>query len=449
MKKKNIGEYVAGETIFKEFVLKDIVGEGSFGTVYLVENRVGLPFALKVLFKSVSMEKRGLESVMRIQSNRLVRIHDYGETVDGKDCVLMEYLETSMDNVLEEGVIDEERSLKYFVEILKGLKVLEDNWILHRDIKPDNLFLLEDIIKIGDFGTAKFMTGRTSTMSEVAGTFNFMAPERFKREYGFSVDRWSSAVIFYRMLTGRYVFDGNDRTQIFGSIMMDEPNLHIVPPKYRLFFKKCFEKDFEKRHSSIIEMLDELKLIVGTENGEDEKKSGGWIRPVRPDSGKGLFEKQTVLHLRRRPITVGDAKFKKVFKLDEKRRPLEYVENEYEDNGNGTVTDHFTGLMWQQSGSKTYIAYEKIDKYIESLNDEGFAGFNDWRLPTVDELASLLEPAKQDNDLFIKPVFDRAQSWCWTTDIRSSGSVWLVYFRFGHVYWNVLKFVGYVRAVRQ
>lgn len=443
-----MNEYAIGDEIFKEYVLQKFVGEGSFGKVYLVENRVGLPFALKVLHKSVSMELRGLESVMRIQSNRLLRIQDYGETADGKDCILMEYVPSSLDDVLEEGVLDEERSLRYYVEILKGLMVLEDNWILHRDIKPGNLFMLEDIIKIGDFGTAKFMTGRTSSMSEVAGTFNFMAPERFKKEYGFSVDRWSAAVIFYRMLTGRLVFDGGDRTEIFGSIMMDEPNLDIVPEYYRDFFQKCFEKDFEKRHGGVREVLDELKAITVNilKNG---KSMGKRTLAPRPVGGKGIFDKATILHLRRRPVTVGDNWFKKVFKLNEKRRPLEYIENSYKDNGDGTVTDHITGLMWQKSGSENYMPYEKVDAYIDELNYQGFAGFNDWRLPTVAELASLLEPAKSENDLFVNPMFDRTQSWCWTTDIRSSSSVWLVYFRFGHIYWNVLKYIGYVRAVRQ
>ena len=96
MNKGQTSEYAVGKEIFKEYVLRKFVGEGSFGKVYLVENRVGLPFALKVLNKSVSMELRGLESVMRIQSNRLLRIQDYGETVNGKDCILMEYVPTSL-----------------------------------------------------------------------------------------------------------------------------------------------------------------------------------------------------------------------------------------------------------------------------------------------------------------------------------------------------------------
>ena len=92
MNREKTADYGMGEEIFKECTLQRFVGEGGSGRVYLVENRVGLPFALKVLHKDVEMEEmeqRGIESVMGIRSNRLVSILDYGETVEGEACVLM------------------------------------------------------------------------------------------------------------------------------------------------------------------------------------------------------------------------------------------------------------------------------------------------------------------------------------------------------------------------
>lgn len=68
------------------------------------------------------------------------------------------------------------------------------------------------------------------------------------------------------------------------------------------------------------------------------------------------------------------------------------------------VIDHATGLMWHQSGSEEYMNWELANHWLEQLNDEGYAGFNDWRLPTVEEAASLLESSKS-NDLYIDPVF--------------------------------------------
>ena len=123
-------DYSIGKEIFKEYILKDYLGEGGFGKVYRVENRIGLPFALKVLYRDVHMEKRGVESVMRIRSNRLVSILDYGETVNGEDCILMEYVRDNLEGILEEEALTPENACRYMAEVLKGLKVLEENGIL-------------------------------------------------------------------------------------------------------------------------------------------------------------------------------------------------------------------------------------------------------------------------------------------------------------------------------
>ena len=104
--------------------------------------------------------------------------------------------------------------------------------------------------------------------------------------------------------------------------------------------------------------------------------------------------------------------------------------------------------MWQKSGSQNTLTYEKAQKYIEQLNREGFAGYSDWRLPTISELMSLLEPQKQTNGLYIDPIFDADQRWCWSADKRSSGSAWGVGFLDGLVYWNLLYDDYYVRGVR-
>ena len=64
-------------------------------------------------------------------------------------------------------------------------------------------------------------------------------------------------------------------------------------------------------------------------------------------------------------------------------------------NGDTVVVDEATGLMWQQNGSLEAITYEKAEGYIKELNRKGFAGFHDWRLPTLEEAMSLMEPKKE------------------------------------------------------
>ncbi len=123
--------------------------------------------------------------------------------------------------------------------------------------------------------------------------------------------------------------------------------------------------------------------------------------------------------------------------------------HDFKDNGNGTITDSVTGLVWEKAGSPNHMLFRDTQGYIQGLNKKKFAGYNDWRLPTLEELASLLEN-KEVDDLFTDPLFDRKQRWCWSADKRASRGrgVWHVCFYFGSVNWSSLKNYHYVRAVR-
>lgn len=133
-------------------------------------------------------------------------------------------------------------------------------------------------------------------------------------------------------------------------------------------------------------------------------------------------------------------------------RPLEYIQNDYKDQGD-IVFDLATGLLWQKAGSPNPMTYQDAQEYVKELNRERFAGHDDWRLPTIPELMSLLEPEQQSNNLYLNPIFDSRQFWCWSSDRRTKGegsseSAWHVYFYYGFVSWNYLHRRVYVRAVR-
>ncbi len=167
---------------------------------------------------------------------------------------------------------------------------------------------------------------------------------------------------------------------------------------------------------------------------------------LTPEEASDILRASPEYRLRSKPMTVSDEEFRKVFRLNDERRPLEYVKNDYEDNKDGTISDHATGLMWQQSGSGG-ILYKKTGEYVSKLNSDQFAGYDDWRLPTIDELMSLLEPEEQSNDLYISTLFDKEQRWCWSSDRRLSEGAWGVRFSYGLVYWHDDVNV-YVRVVR-
>jgi len=108
------------------------------------------------------------------------------------------------------------------------------------------------------------------------------------------------------------------------------------------------------------------------------------------------------------------------------------VQHDYKNktvNGDKIVMDHTTNLTWQQGGLSNNVKYAVAEKYITELNAKKFAGFTDWRLPTLEEAMSLMEAKKSDNDLYIDSVFDETKHWMWTADTTdSASSAWLVRF---------------------
>lgn len=90
-------------------------------------------------------------------------------------------------------------------------------------------------------------------------------------------------------------------------------------------------------------------------------------------------------------------------------------ENHFVDNGDGTITDRRTGLMWEKGGGSTSRTLRRAKFYVKKLNQNRFAGHSDWRLPTIEELASLLE-SHEMNGRHIDSLFDQKQARCWSSD---------------------------------
>ena len=88
--------------------------------------------------------------------------------------------------------------------------------------------------------------------------------------------------------------------------------------------------------------------------------------------------------------------------------------------GQRVVSDRASGLMWHQGGSYKSMRFKDALSWVDDLNRNGYAGFKDWRLPTLKEAATLLENRKMDGSLFVDPLFSRQQGWIWTGDICSS-----------------------------
>lgn len=156
-------------------------------------------------------------------------------------------------------------------------------------------------------------------------------------------------------------------------------------------------EQLEKNYRSIKSQLDELKQnieIIGSQIEQQKQRAIANI-PI-------YLSENTVTDMINR-----NGYYDKIKNLDGKGIIHQYEVKSL--SGKKVVIDHATKLMWQRSGSPDKMTYEEAKKYPDQLNREQFAGFNDWRLPTLEEAMSLLESAEKNGDLYIDPVFDKTQ----------------------------------------
>ena len=101
--------------------------------------------------------------------------------------------------------------------------------------------------------------------------------------------------------------------------------------------------------------------------------------------------------------------------------------NDFTDNGDRTVTDRVTGLMWQKESTPSEVTFGAASDYVKALNSERFGGYTNWRLPTIEELCSLMEPIQDKRGQYIDPVFVGNNYSCWSCDQVTQGGFMLVH----------------------
>jgi len=151
--------------------------------------------------------------------------------------------------------------------------------------------------------------------------------------------------------------------------------------------------------------------------------------------------------LRHQPLSIAHEDAREQFGVDKLWHPTHFFQGRFKKHGK-VVVEQKSGLMWQASGSEEWLTYQQAQNYIETLNRERFAGYADWRLATVEELMTLQESEKQENDLCLNPAFDATKTWSWTSDTRIEDGAWYVDFYFCTVFWSGFENVSYVKAVR-
>ena len=274
-----------GVVVAGKVQLERLLARGGMGSVW-VGKHLGLDIAVAVKFmstttdQSMSRFRREARTAAKIKSSNIVRILDYG--VDQETpYIVMELLEgenlgARIKRVGYVSLIEAERIM---VPVARALERAHEAHLVHRDLKPDNIFLAregdEEIPKILDFGIVKSLAGSSLSNREsteggaVIGTLHYMSPEqaRGQGDVDHRSDVWSWAVILYRMLTGKRPFNATG----FGKIIMQicsEPHLNAtsyipgLPAEIDAFFDRALAKDPADRFSSMKEMAQAYTAIV-------------------------------------------------------------------------------------------------------------------------------------------------------------------------------------------
>ena len=118
-----------------------------------------------------------------------------------------------------------------------------------------------------------------------------------------------------------------------------------------------------------------------------------------------------------------------------------------EDNRARLLTDLSTGLTWQRGGSAFAIDWPAARDYIEHLNQEGLGDRRNWRLPTIEELITLLQPNPTGREHCLPPIFDQHPQRLWSCDRRAYTSAWYVNLDLGFVGWQDLSCHNAIKAV--
>jgi serine/threonine-protein kinase len=316
----NIGKLIAGR-----YRIEAQLGEGGMATVYAARSALdNSPVAIKMFRKELAKDEklrkrfeREATSAKRLAHPHIIEIFDYGVSDDGTHYLVMEYLAgESLESLIESGPMPLYRALDIMLQVLDGLARAHDFEVVHRDLKPDNLFIVHkedggDHVKILDFGIARSMHDqRLTSQGEVFGTPQYMAPERITSiDAGASADLYAIGVILYQLVANVLPFDANDISGFLIKHLREipvAPSKHNpqLPPALDQLILRLLEKDPAKRPVDAHAVIKELTAISAhvpkpqpqkrPPPPPPQRKSNADATPFEPQGRPGAASKGTL-----------------------------------------------------------------------------------------------------------------------------------------------------------
>ena len=302
-----------GQRIGNRYEVLRLIGKGGTGSIYEASNvRLGRSFALKMLKGEAATNpdviqrfRREAEIVARIKHPNIVEIVDWEELPDGSPCIVMEYLkgEDLASRISRSGALPWPQIAQIADQVLAALTVTHASGVVHRDLKPQNVFLAVDDagdeqVKLLDFGVSKFRDGTTlvTTDARLVGTPAYMAPEQAQGQagsVGTHTDLWAMAIMLHEMATGVLAFTGTNVPAMLYAICHMDP-VPIVehrpdaPPAFVQLIADALVRPVEQRLADAAAMRarlrDALSDLPDVQFLRRAKPASGVVRPRSDDA---------------------------------------------------------------------------------------------------------------------------------------------------------------------
>ena len=280
----------AGEVLADRYAIRGYVGKGAMARVYLGEDlHTNEAVALKVLEGTSTRGARAKmrfiresQAANRIGHPNIVRIHEVGENGDGAPFIVMEFLhgESLGDLLRRDGRVPADMALPVVRQVASGLAEAHRVGVIHRDVKPDNLFLVGEpgdpyAVKILDFGLAKLSEDSGVTASGIAvGTLEYMSPEQVVTDpIDHRSDIYGLGVVMYRIFTGQLPF----HAKLDADLLAEQLLLPLPDPKTRVpalgdgipqVISKATRKRPDNRYQSMDDFVADLDRLLGDLDGD-------------------------------------------------------------------------------------------------------------------------------------------------------------------------------------
>lgn len=265
-----------GKRLDGRYEIHELIGVGGMANVYRCTDTIDdREVAIKILKDEylnndefIRRFKNESKAIAMLSHTNIVKVYDvsFGDMIQ---YIVMEYIDgiTLKEYIDQQGIIEWKDALHLTTQILKALQHAHECGIVHRDIKPQNIMLLQDgTIKVTDFGIARFSDKATRTMTEQAiGSVHYIAPEQARGDVtDGKTDIYSVGVMLYEMLTGKLPFDGDSAVTVALMQLQSTPKRPRevnpgIPTGLEQITMKAMQKQPTDRYTSAAEMLSDIE----------------------------------------------------------------------------------------------------------------------------------------------------------------------------------------------